>query len=202
MAILADLDLTEAKNKSICVWDIPLNTNKQEIKQKLAQFGQIKRFKMNTAGMWQSAQVEFAEQEDYEKMSTRWSIPFKGELLRIYPLLKTFEVKQTQDKYTLRLTNLPPGTTGYNLRDIISTTKAASCHIPRNRNYTKKRFAFLNFTSAEAKAQAKNQKVHLGETPLNWHEVEEKLCAICSAADHLAAQCTIKARRQEKQQML
>src|SRR5581483_3610936 len=127
---------------------------------------------------------------------------FKGELLRIYPLLKTFEVKQTRDKHTLRLTNLPPGTTGYDLRDIISITKAASCYIPRNRNYTKKRFTFLNFTSAEAKEQAKNQKVHLGETPLYWHEVDEKLCAICSAADHLVANCSIKAKRKEKQQIL
>jgi hypothetical protein len=152
--------------------------------------------------MWQCALVEFAEQEDYNKICARWSIPFKGELLRIYPLLKTFEIKQTRDKHTLRLTNLPPETTGYDLRDVISTTKAASCHIPRNRNYTKKRFAFLNFISAEAKEQAKNQEVYLGETPLYWHEVDEKLCAICSAADHLVANCPIKAKRQEKQQLL
>ena len=80
--------------------------------------------------MWQSANIEFTNQEEYEKIAPLWSIPFKGDLIRIFPFLNTNEIKQECDQHTLKLCNLSPGTTGYNLKPILKDTHVQICYIP------------------------------------------------------------------------
>src|SRR5206468_3130151 len=121
----------EAKNRTICIWDIPLNTNINEIRLALTKYGEIKNLKMNTTGIWQSANIKFSKQEDYNKIINLWTIPFKTDLIRIFLYMRTNEIKQDHDQYTLKLTNLSPGTTGYDLKNIIDICKAHTCYIPR-----------------------------------------------------------------------
>ena len=114
--------------------------------------------------------------------------------------IHTNEIKQERDQYVLKLTNLPPGTTGYDLKYVIDNCKARTCYIPRTQNYHRKRFAILNFKDAETQERARDNPLELGTTILNWHEMNNKLCAICNSADHLAAQCEIKEKMSEKRQ--
>jgi hypothetical protein len=153
---------------------------------------------MQTIGMWQSANIEYTNQEDFDKLSMRWSIPFKADLIRIYPFLNTKEVKQERSKYALRLINLPPGTTGYDMRDIIKQSKAQTCYIPRNNNNLRKRFAILSFRSQEALDDANNLQNFLGNTELQWLSIETKTCTICSNPNHLAKDCPIKEQQTKK----
>jgi hypothetical protein len=153
---------------------------------------------MQTIGMWQSANIEYTSQQEYDDLKDQWSIPFKADLIRIFPFLNTNEIKEERNQFCLKLNNLPPGTTGYDLKEIIQITHAQTCYIPRNKNYLRKRFAILSFKTQEQKYMAQDRHVTLGNTVLDWHEMSTKLCAICASANHLAKDCNIKAFQHQK----
>jgi hypothetical protein len=139
----------EAKYKTIHIWDIPLDTNQNEIKETFTKFGEISNIRINTIGMWQSGNIEFTNKHDYEALSQKWAVPFKADLIRIFPFICTNKYKKDRDRFTLKITNLPPGTTGYDLNAIIKCSNAKTCYIPRNINYTRKRYAVLSFKDQE-----------------------------------------------------
>jgi hypothetical protein len=155
---------------------------------------------MQTIGMWQSANIEYTDQEDYDKLKETWAIPFRADLIRIFPFLNTNEINVERSQFSLKLNNLPPGTTGFDLKEIIQSTHAQTCYIPRNRNYSRKRFAILSFKTIEAKDRAQDTHVTLGNTTLDWFETTTKLCAICASATHHTKDCDIKASQAQKAQ--
>ena len=62
-------------------------------------------------------------------------------------------------KYGLKLTNLPPGTTPYDLFEIISKVSGCTCFIPKKQDansYSKERFAYVQFNSEEERERAKS----------------------------------------------
>lgn len=185
----------QAKSKTIRAWDIPLNTTKQEIHTAFAKYGVIQSISLNTIGMWQSANIQYTNQEDYDKIAPQWSIPFKADLIRIFPFLNTNEIKEERNQHVLRLNNLPPGTTGYDLKEILKETHGRTCYIPRTRNYIRKRMAIISFDSAEQAEAAKDTHTSLGNTTLTWHDLNEKLCAVCSSDTHLAKDCEERIKR-------
>jgi hypothetical protein len=200
MQAVSPRDTIEIKSRTIRVWDIPLGTTTPELKTVMDKYGKINKISMSTAGMWQNARVEYSTTEEHDKLAQRWAIPFKADLIRIFPFLRTNEIKQQRDAYTLKLTNLPPGTTGFDLKQIIDDTHARTCYIPRNQNYQRKRIAILSFKDEVTQDRAREYDPVLGNTPLYWHEDTEKLCYICHSAEHLAAECPVKEKFQEKRQ--
>jgi hypothetical protein len=71
----------EAKYNTIRAWDIPLNTKPEEIKAAFSKYGEINNIRINTIGMWQSANIEYTNQDSYQELVQKWAIPFKGELI-------------------------------------------------------------------------------------------------------------------------
>jgi hypothetical protein len=185
-------DRIGAKNKSIRAWDIPLNVSQEEVRTAFTKFGEIKSLRMQTIGMWQSANIEFLNQADYDKLAPRWSIPFRADLIRVFPFLNTREINAERSEYTLKLGNLPPGITGFDLKEIIQETRAQTCYIPRTRNYGRRRFAILSFRSNEAQEAAADTHVALGNTTLQWYHTATKLCDVCTSPDHKAKECDIR----------
>ena len=170
----------EAKHKTIRVWDIPLNVKQNEIREAFSKYGEINNISMTTTGMWQSANIEFTNQNEYMEICHRWAIPFKGDLVRIFPFIHTNECKNDRDRFLLKLINLPPNTAGIDLNTIIKYSKAQTCHIPRNRNYTRKRFAILSFKTQEDLDYASKTTHSLGNTDLTWVPMDTKICPIYS----------------------
>jgi hypothetical protein len=84
------------------------------------------------------------------------------------------------------------------MRDIIKQSKAQTCYIPRNNNYLRKRFAILSFRSQEALDNASNLQAFLGNTELQWLNLETKTCTICSNPNYLAKDCSIKEQQIKK----
>ena len=82
-----------AKNKTIRAWDIPLNVTSDEVHTIFTKYGEVKLLKMQTIGMWQLANIEFLNQNDYNNLVQRWSIPFKTDLICIFPFLNTNVIK-------------------------------------------------------------------------------------------------------------
>src|SRR5438552_11871993 len=82
-----------AKNKTICAWDIQLNVTSDEVRTIFTKYGEVKSLKMQTIGMWQLANIEFLNQNDYNNLVQRWSIPFKTDLICIFSFLNTNVIK-------------------------------------------------------------------------------------------------------------
>jgi hypothetical protein len=53
----------EAKHKTIRAWDVPLNVSQAEVHAAFSKYGEIKFIRMQTIGMWQSANIEYTNQE-------------------------------------------------------------------------------------------------------------------------------------------
>jgi RNA recognition motif-containing protein len=198
MEAIPIFDPISAKSKMIRAWDIPLNTTKPEISAVFAKYGEIRNISMKTIGMWQTAIIEFTNHEDFEKVSLLWSVPLKADLIRIFPFLNTNQIREERAQHTLKLNNLPPGTRGYDLKEIIKETNAKTCYIPRMNNYNRKRFAILSFETVEHLEAAKDTHPELGNTQLSWHNMEEKLCAICNKSDHIAKNCETRIKREHR----
>ena len=106
------------------MWDIPLNVTPEDVRIAFTRYGEIKLLKMQTIGMWQSANIEYTNQEDYNQLKENWAVPFRADLIRIFPFLNTNKIKVEHSQFSLKLNNLPPGTTGYDLKEIIQKTHA------------------------------------------------------------------------------
>src|SRR5437763_499505 len=83
-----------------------LHLTTKVIKTTFTKYESIQNVRMNTIGMWQLANIEFTNQEDHDKLVHRWSIPFKADLIRIFPFLGTNECKKKRDQHILKLINL------------------------------------------------------------------------------------------------
>ena len=59
-----------AKGKMIRAWDIPLNVTHDDVRTVFSKYGEIKSLRMQTIGMWQTANIEFTNQEEYNKLTT------------------------------------------------------------------------------------------------------------------------------------
>src|SRR5438552_13400833 len=81
------------KIKTIRTWDIPLNVTPDEVRTIFTKYGEIKSLKMQTISMWQSANIEFLNQNDYNNLVQRWSIPFKADLIDIFSFLNSNVIK-------------------------------------------------------------------------------------------------------------
>ncbi|CAJ0636580.1 245_t:CDS:2 [Entrophospora sp. SA101] len=76
-----------------------------------------------------TAQITFKDKESMSKLGDKWSIMYLKDSCRIAPLDVTKEEIDERNSRTLKLTNLPYGTTAYDLHDIIMDKMEKSRHI-------------------------------------------------------------------------
>jgi hypothetical protein len=192
---------TQRRN-AIRVWDIPLGTKQVEVRECFSKYGQIDGVYMNTQQMWQSATIYFTKKEDKDAILTNnWAITMGAESVRIHDAEHNMDQMKQKLQFAIKLTNLPQGTTAFDLKEICVNTGAKTCYIPRTLNeYKRKTFAVLAFESTSKAAEAMQTSPTLGEAELQWYPMEQKLCAICNQATHLAANCPTKAKRQQWQE--
>ena len=65
-----------------------------------------------------------------------------------------------------------------------------TCVLPRTRgNYTRQRYAYVNFDSDDAMVKAVAQQFEIKGCKLYWVEAEKKVCHKCGSPDHLIKDC-------------
>ena len=81
--------------------------------------------------------------------------------LATWLLVNPLELPQERSKYTLKLTNLPAGTTAFNLQDYIQKLGGKTCKIPRiASSYQRQRVAYVEFeTEDELEAALQDQAI-------------------------------------------
>src|SRR4051812_4171734 len=90
-----------AKRKTIKAWDISLNIIPEDICTIFIKYSEIKLLKMQTIGMWQSANIKYIiNQEDYNKLKEIWAIPFRADLIKIFSFLNTNEINVERSQFS------------------------------------------------------------------------------------------------------
>ena len=101
------LDPILKKENSIRVWDIPLNTKLYEVQHAFTKFGQISSISMSTQAMWQSAIIEYKDIKGKQAVLTKWTVPIKCDLVRVFDALQDMTQMFEQLQFSAKLTNLP-----------------------------------------------------------------------------------------------
>ena len=110
---------------------------------------------------------------------------------------------EERNKNTLKLTDLPFGTTAYDLRQLLDKVNGKTCFIPRTRNqYGRARYAFITFEDEHTALRLLKHAVKgmLNSNELQWVEPSIKICHKCSSMDHLVIDCSEKKENDDYKQ--
>ncbi|GES75864.1 hypothetical protein GLOIN_2v1811259 [Rhizophagus clarus] len=167
--------ITNEKDHTIQVFDLPLYMEKATIRCSLCLLGEIKR------------------------------IEIKAEYVRVMPISLSEEQREIRKLHSLRLSGLPFGTTAINLKPIIEETNAMTCFIPRNPfNYKPMTYAYLSFKNAEDRDITIKKKftIRQGKTDKGLFildpATQHNICNNCGNPNHIRAGCNIPIRQSRK----
>jgi RNA recognition motif-containing protein len=148
--MISPVDTIEIKSRTILVKEIPLGTSKEAIQANFEEFGTIKKISWSVVGLWQKANIEFEKKEEADEAAKQWSWLIGKDAVRIIPDGNIANTLEERDRYTLKLTHLPAGTTAYDVWDYIGELGGMTCKIPRNpTTYQRLRFAIVNFENEQ-----------------------------------------------------
>ena len=195
LSLLKDRGDREIQQRTLVIRDLPLDVNRSLLKAILEdKFGKIENIKFRVAGPWYRADATFETSEGIEKNIDCWTIQYKKDFCRIAPAYFSRDDIEEHNQYTVKLTNLPFGTTPVDLKEILQQVNAKTCFIPRTRNrYIRKRFAYISFASDEDLQKVMtNVRVEYNGIELHWDLEDTKTCHKCGSAEHLISKCDEK----------
>lgn len=192
---LKDRGDREVQSRTLIIRDLPLDVNRSLLKAILEnQFGKIDSIKYRLAGPWYRADATFESNVGIENNLDCWSIQYKKDLCRVAPAFFTREDIDYRNQFTVKLTNIPYGTTPIDLKEILQKVNAKTCFMPRTRSrYNRKRFAYVSFASDEDLQKVMtNIRVMYNGTELFWDVEDAKTCHKCGSSKHLVVDCPEK----------
>src|SRR3989440_1780690 len=181
------------RTNELVVKDIPLEIKKDDIERKFSYYGMIERIVLKVNFGWQTAHIYYVSPDTItNNFSDKWSTTLKKDSVRVYPA-ENFDTKITSRQlHTLKLCNLPRGTTAFDIQDYIQKVKEKTCFIPRSRGkYERVRYAFVAFANEEDKRTVLEyeEEEFIKNNKIFWTETETKTCHVCLSTQHLAAAC-------------
>ncbi|KAG9300856.1 hypothetical protein G9A89_004486 [Geosiphon pyriformis] len=164
-----------AGQKKVLVRNIPLGISNREVGATMKEFGEIKKVQIKVAGKWQSAVIEFNNQEKATRAVDQWSTLIRKDVVRIYPIISTQKIIEQRKTWEAKLVGLPQNCTAHYLSTTLDQIKAQSCFIPRtSRNYTKMGCAYIGFDSETSYYNAINKPLVIGDTLVYWMPTDAK----------------------------
>lgn len=186
----------EMKERTVVIRDLPLDVDRPTLKTIMGKIGEVVDIKLQISGLWYKAYVTYKDKTTVEDhFKNMWSIFYLKDLCRCAPASITRQEIEERNKNTLKLTDLPFGTTAYDLQELLDKVKGKTCFIPRTRNqYGRARYAFVTFADeATCRKILKNDILGtINDTVLHWVEESVKTCHKCGSMDHLVIDCQEK----------
>src|ERR1051325_1208392 len=181
---------------SLKIHDIPLDFDKNLFSKFLNKIDKVVSLKYHVRGLYYICHVTFELASTASKF-TDWCVNFGKNSFCCYPASLSKEEFDHHRKYGLKLTNLPPSTTPYDLFEIISKVGGRTCFIPKKQDansYSKERFAYVQFNSEDDKERAKSTAFQFKNKGLQWADTNTRTCFVCGSSLHLIRNCK-EARR-------
>ena len=191
----------ETKDRTVVIRDLPLDVNRQTLKTIMEKMGTVTDIKLQISGMWYKAYVTYEDKATVEnKFQDTWSIFYLKDLCRVAPANFTRQEIEERNRNTVKLTDLPFGTTAYDIKSLLDKVNAKTCFIPRTRNqYGRARYAYVTLADEESCMKLLNNEIQgvVNETTLFWVAQEVKTCHKCGGMDHLVIDCKEKKEHDE-----
>src|SRR6266511_4272745 len=188
----------QESDRTLVISDIPLYVKSDIVKDFFATKFKLTRFSVITTEAWQKAFVVFENKSDIQDYyDDLWSISIMDFNVRLEPIDLPDENRELHKAFCLKLTGLPPNTTGLDLTNIVEQAKAKTCFIPRDKSssYRPLRYAYLQFECQEDLDLAKKQHYKLNNNRLYWVEDNKiKCCFKCGSPDHENSKCPIQSQ--------
>ena len=154
---------------------------------------------MTTKGLWQQAYIVFKDAMVAQSFHEIWGVFFMKHQFKTVPLIYSAEDYARRSRYTAKLTNLPKGTSVYDLSDILNATEAKTCIIPKSiSSYVNRPYAYIAFETEQALNHAMTTAYALGKNTLEWVALKAKTCQICGSAQHEKQNCELNKTAQNK----
>jgi len=175
-----------ASNQVVKIHDIPLDIDKRLFIAFLERLDKVTSTKFHVCSLFYQCVVTFVNNNTVQKLG--WSLTYGKHSFRCYPVNLSKEEYDLRRKYDLKLSNLPQGTTAFDLQDILKEVKGRTCFIPRRQDgnsYQKERFAYVQFETEEARRLAKTQAFQLKNRLLYFIDANKKTCSLCGSSYHM-----------------
>ncbi|CAG8571739.1 13156_t:CDS:1, partial [Racocetra fulgida] len=121
-------------SSGIIIHDVPLGITIADINNAASTIGKVKSISLREKARWQTAHVNFEETDKQLDIQNIWAITIKKDSCRVYPKNNFLEIKEYRNQFISKLTNLSPGCTAYELKQLLDKIKAKTCFIPHTRN--------------------------------------------------------------------
>src|SRR3954447_1361578 len=108
-----------------------------------------------------------------------------------------------RQRFCAKLTNLPHGTTAFDLEEVLKDVKAKTCFIPKKRDgvsYQRERFAFVSFSTQEEMNKAYEKGFMLKKNGLVFTSTSQRTCFTCGSPHHLQFQCNERHQKENSAQ--
>src|SRR5581483_902998 len=179
-----------ATNLTLKIHDIPLDIDKPLFLAFLNRYDKVTSSKFHVRELYYQCIVTFANAGIIKKFN--WSLNYGKHSFRVYPGNLTKEEFELRRKFDLKLSNMPSGTTAFDLQDILKEVKGLTCFIPRRQDantYQKERYAYIQFKSNEDRIQAKAKAFQLKNRLLYFVDTQTKTCRLCGSHLHMVRSC-------------
>ena len=121
----------------------------------------------------------------------------KEQIRIVHPAI-TKEMESATPRPQLRLTNLPPNTTDWELHSIMTEVQAINWHVPRipreGMTHLHSCYALVEFPDSVTCQQAAETSYQLRGYKLLWYHPSVITCYRCGGHGHLQASCPVKAK--------
>ena len=179
--------------RTIIIKEIPLGTSKEEIKASFEEYGEIEEITWSLVGLWQKAHIIYKSTNSLVGVDTQWSTMIGKDSVRIVTATNTAEKLKTRAQFTLKLTQLPQGTTAHDIWTYIRSLGGMTCKIPRTTpSYNRQKFAIVEFSNQDEKTTALQDQPTFKGKPLIWIEPAVRTCHICGDPNHISTHCKQK----------
>ena len=183
-------DIKNKNNRTIQVIDIPLDIKSPLIRATFSQYGKITDLSTQTRGLYQHAFITFEDASSLDAFKSTWSVFIERHSVRVLPLILTPDEREQRKLHCLKLSGFRPGTTAYDLFDVIAAVKGLSCFIPRNlKTYRSLNYAFVCFADEQVQSEAAMKNFDFQGCKLAWCLPETRTCHSCGSPDHIVKNC-------------
>src|SRR5271169_6570987 len=184
---------------SVRVLGVPPEGNLLEVQDALRHFGAIRTVRLGnvSAGIGQVAFATFEEVGAAVAARGQSYAFIRKDRVRIVCVQGQGQGSAHLDVgFRLRLSNLPRGTTDWELRELMAGVGALHWHVPRveGRVDIRKRFAMVDFPSRECMEGAMGRVLDFRGSRLLWTRPEVRLCYRCGREGHIRAACPLNVR--------
>ncbi|KAG9305992.1 hypothetical protein G9A89_009316 [Geosiphon pyriformis] len=135
---------------------------------------------IKVARKWQSAVIEYSNQEEATRAVNQWSTMIRKDTVRIYSMVEIQKIIEQKKTWEAKLVDLPQNCTVHYLSTTLDQIKARSYFISRtSKNYTRMGCAYIEFDSEASHNNTTKKPLVIGDTLLirknTSHQAEKKI---------------------------